>query len=106
MALGPLLDAFFTEEWQRFTDGIAKLAPATREAALRATRQRALLPGEPATVSLPGWDDVIKLGPRYAPTSAERSEWYAAQRQGRAPALSADAVAAMRYGAAMRERIR
>jgi len=106
MALGQLLDSFFTEEWDRFRKGLAQLDPAQRELAMKARYQKALLPGESATISLPGWDDVIKLGPRYAPTAPERAEYYSALREQRAPRLSADAVASMAYSASVRERIR
>jgi hypothetical protein len=106
VALGKLLDSFFTEEWIRFTRGIAKLDPEQQRLAMLTLGQQGLLPGETATINIPGWDEVIKLGPRYQATSEERGEYYAALRENRAPALSVDAKASMDYSAALRERIR
>jgi len=106
MALGALLDAFFTDEWVRFTRGLAKLDPEQQRLAMLMQGQTGLLPGEPATVSIPGWDEIIKLGPRYQPTSAERTEYYSALQQKRTPQISTDALASMQYSTAVRERIR
>jgi hypothetical protein len=106
MPLGQLLDSFFTEEWTRFTRGIAKLDPEQQRLAMLTTGQKSLMPGETATINIPGWDEIIKLGPRYQPNDAERSEYYAAAREKRASNLSADAKASMDYSAALRERIR
>jgi len=106
MPLGQLLDGFFTDEWVRFTRGIAKLDPEQQRLAMLTLGQKSLMPGETATINIPGWDEVIKLGPRYQPTTAERSEYYAARRERRAPALSYDAKSSMDYSMALRERIR
>jgi hypothetical protein len=106
MPLGELLDGFFTEEWIRFTRGIAKLDPEQQRLAMLQRGQKSLMPGETATVSIPGWDEIIKLGPKYQATDAERSEYYAARAAKRAPNISAEAKGAMDYSVALRERIR
>jgi hypothetical protein len=106
MALGEMLDTFFTDEWVRFTRGLAKLDPEQQRLAMLQMGQKIRQPGETATVSIPGWDEVIKLGPRYQPTTAERKTYYDSLRSGTAPAISSEAKAAMDYSMAARERIR
>jgi len=83
----------FEQEWARFWQGWEGLTPEeqTKEAARRArARSRT---GLPNTVSLPGWDDVIHLTPRPEVTAAARTEFYAAQRERRAPNLPSETVA-------------
>jgi hypothetical protein len=106
VALGHLLDSFFTDEWQRFTSGVAKLNPEQQRLALAQNHQKSLLPGETATVSIPGWDEIVHIGPRYQPTTAERAEYYQARRENRTPGISQDALTSLQYGSAVRERIR
>jgi hypothetical protein len=104
--LGELLDTFFTDEWVRFSRGLAKLDPEQQRLAMLAQGRRTLQPGETATVTIPGWDQIIKLGPRYQPNVTERKAYYDALRGGYAPDISREARAAMDYSMAAREAMR
>jgi hypothetical protein len=106
MALGEMLDTFFTDEWVRFTRGLAKLDPEQQRLAMLQMGAKSRQPGESATVNIPGWDEVIKLGPRYQPTTAERKQYYDGLRTGNFGNLSGEAKGAMDYSMAARERIR
>ena len=106
MALGALLDAFFTEEWARFNSGLSQLNPEQQRLAMQQRKQSNRLQGDPYTVNIPGWDDVIKLGPRYQATDAERAAYYGARRTGAKPNISGEAFAALEAGRAQRDRIR
>lgn len=93
MAVKDDVAGLFEQEWARFWQGWEGLTPEqqTEEAARRArARSRT---GLPNTVSLPGWDDVIHLTPRPEVTAAARTEFYAAQRERRAPNLPSETVA-------------
>lgn len=83
------LGGFFNEEWERFVEGVKLLHPDAAEAELRKRKSLALVEGAPRTISIPGWDDFIKTGPRYQPTEAERTEYWTARSEKRAPQLSA-----------------
>lgn len=106
VALGQLLDGFFLDEWNRFLAGVSELNPDQQRLAMAQRHEKALLPGETSTVSIPGWDEIIHLGPRYVPTQAERDAFYQASRTGTVPAISQDALTSLQYGQAVRERIR
>jgi hypothetical protein len=53
------------------------------------------------TINIPGWDSIIKLGPRVATTGPDWSEYYKAQREGRAPNLPGNVIAEIDRLAAM-----
>jgi hypothetical protein len=82
------LPVFFGQEWDRFRAGVVGLDPVQQ----RLTRQQAIgydvAPDHPGTITLPGWDSIIKTGPRVETTREDWAAYYAAQRAGTAPALS------------------
>jgi len=82
------LGGFFTEEWERFVKGVRLLHPDIAEAELKKQKSVALVPGAPRTINIPGWDDVFHVTPRYQPTEAERSEYWTARADRRAPELA------------------
>lgn len=100
------LSAFLTDEWARFTKGIKQLDPDTWRALEQARGVQATNPNGTKQINVPGWDDIIHVAPRYEPTAAERSEYYAARRERRAPSLSPQALAAIDANRAQVERIR
>lgn len=57
---------------------------------------------ERQTINIPGWDSIIKLGPRVPTTGPQWSEYYRAQREGRAANLPGDVIAEIDRLAAMR----
>ena len=84
------IGGFFADEWARFFQGLANLSPEAQQAELAKRAAARARSGQPNTVSLPGWDDVIHLAPRVEPTTAQRTEYYAARRENRAPNIPAD----------------
>lgn len=106
MPLDGGVSAMFTNEYYRFWQGVRDLDPDTRAAWAVAQGRKGLKPGETPTITLPGWDDVIQLGPRYQITRAETAEFYAALRAGRAPNISKDAERAILSRAAYFESVR
>lgn len=100
------VSSLLTDEWRRFTKGIAQLdADAWRQYEAAAGRT-GLRPGESRTVNIPGWDDIVHVAPRYQPTPAERDEYYAARREHRAPNISPEARASIDRSVSIRDRIR
>lgn len=106
MPLDGGVSALFTAEYQRFWQGIRNLDPETREAWDIAFNRRGLQPGETPSLTIPGWDDVIQLGPRLPTTQAERKEFWDALREKREPNLPADVTAALVKRAAFSEAMR
>jgi len=95
MGVADSVAGLFEQEWARFWAGWDALSPEeqAKEAARRAAlRSKA---GLPNTVSLPGWDDVIHLTPRPVPTAADRTEYFAALREHRDPAIAPEMVEAI-----------
>ena len=91
MPLGDQLDAFFTHEWERFKKGTNQLTNPDYDRERAITNRDAKRPDEGYTINIPGWDDVVRLGPRYRPTTDEIKEYYDAQRRGRTPNISQEA---------------
>src|SRR5262245_40816202 len=83
----------FGSEWARFQQGFRELDPDYLTATRTLSGTLGPRPGQPGYISIPGWDDVIKLGPAYEPTPAERQEYRTALRQGRPPNLPPAVVA-------------
>jgi hypothetical protein len=90
----PLYDQRFPivgDEWERFKRGAGQIGDA---AGGREPDKRGPRPGPTDTgnrITVPGWDDVIRLGPRTRPTTPELDEYYAAKRAGRQPNISPEA---------------
>jgi hypothetical protein len=93
MAVKDDVAGLFEQEWARFWEGWAALSPAEQEAEAARRARAASKAGLQNTVSLPGWDDVIHLTPRPTIDTAARTEYFAAQRERRAPNLPAETVA-------------
>ena len=81
--------AFFTSEWERFISGLRGLDPSVLEAIRFIEGRRGRNPNEPQTITIPGWDQIIHLGPRLEVTDQQWLEFFRAQREGRAPNLPA-----------------
>jgi hypothetical protein len=77
------LSGFFGDEWDRFIKGIKGLDPRYADELSRTVGRRGPKPGEPNTITIPGWDSVIKIGPRPETSPAQWREYYRAQREGR-----------------------
>jgi hypothetical protein len=92
MSLLQTVGGLFTEEYERFVDGVRLLHPDVAEQELRRRHSLTLVPGAPRTVSVPGWDDVIHLTPRMPITDGWRTEYWSARRDRRAPNLAPDVV--------------
>ncbi len=86
---------FFEQEWARFWTAWDKLTPAQQLEEERKRAKARARSGQQNTVSLPGWDQVVHIVPRYEPTKAERDEYWRALRERRAPNLSPEAVDAI-----------
>lgn len=97
------LPAFFSSEWDRFRSGLAGLDPRVLEAVRFIEGQRGRNPNEPTTITIPGWDQIIKLGPRLNVTGEQWSEFYKAQRAGRAPNLPADVLSEIAWKQLVKE---
>lgn len=100
------VSAMLTDEWERFKKGVRQLQPDQWRRLMEAQGRQTSRPGETKTVNIPGWDDVIQTGPRYAPTPEERDEYYRARRERRAPNISDQARESIERGREIRERIR
>jgi hypothetical protein len=104
-SLADAVSGLFTQEWQRFADGVARLDPDSY-ASVRDAIERQRLPAEYRNiVSIPGWDDVIQLAPRAPITREEWQESRAARREGREPRLPPERVEELRRREDLRRRI-
>jgi hypothetical protein len=106
VSLVPDIPGLFADEWERFLEGVRRLDPDRYKELMDAQGRQGLRPGENRTISIPGWDDVFKIGPRYRPTPLERDEYYNARRQRRPPQISEQARGAIEYSYRQRERMR
>ena len=77
MTLSATSAGFFTDEWTRFRDGVRQLNPDQWRLYQEAIGRKQRAVGEARTITVPGWEDIIKLGPRYETTRAERDAFYA-----------------------------
>jgi hypothetical protein len=93
MAVRDDVAGLFEQEWARFWQGWESLSAAEQEAEVARRARARSKAGLPNTVSLPGWDDVIHLTPRPTIGAAERTEFYAAQRERRPAELPAETIA-------------
>ena len=83
--LASTVSGFFTDEWERLREGTRMLSPDRYRLNQETLGRQVRRPGETRTINVPGWDDIIRLGPRYTPTPEERNAFYAEQRgRGRA----------------------
>ena len=87
------LDVFFGEEWDRFTHGIQDLDPDRPRLTPAQEQYWRNHPNAPGTVNIPGWDDVIHLGPRPEVSPEQWKTYHQAIRAGQQPDLPADVVA-------------
>jgi len=87
MANSQPITGFFSSEWQRFNEGLQGLDPRVLEAVRFLDGVRGRSPDEPTTITIPGWNQVIKLGPRLEVAPEQWAEFYKAQRQKRPPNL-------------------
>lgn len=78
-----LLSGFATEEWARFREGVERLNPNDARNVRDEAARRMLAAEYRNIVSIPGWQDIVQLGPRYRPTRDEWRQYYADQRAGR-----------------------
>ncbi len=92
MPLTDTLGSFATEEYRRFLDGVRLLHPDAAADEMVRRAHRAMVEGRPRTINIPGWDDVVTLRPRYQPTAADRTEYWAARQARRAPNLPAEVL--------------
>lgn len=106
MPLDPGVSALLTNEYARFWQGVRDLNPDTRADWQARFNQKQLQPGETPTITLPAWSDVIQLGARQQITREQTAEWYAAQRQDRAPNLDAATVTAIQERSAYLDAMR
>jgi len=83
MPLDIPLAGFFGDEWQRFLDGIKGLDPRYADRLAGVTGRPGRQPGEAGTITIPGWDSVIRVGPRPQASPQEWAEYYRALREGR-----------------------
>jgi hypothetical protein len=89
------LPVFFGEEWERLKEGIAGLDPITSHAEALLTGQRMADPAAPKTITIPGWDQVVKLGPRIPIPPGSMGEYYKAKKENRYPNLDPAVLAAV-----------
>jgi hypothetical protein len=97
---------FFTEEWERFRQGTRMLDPDAFRLEQQALGRQQRRPGETRTINVPGWEDIVKLGPRYEATRAERDAFSVERRTGQRASLSAEARHALTEQRAVMERMR
>jgi hypothetical protein len=82
-----------TSEYNRFTSAVSHLSdPVARAAAQAAVRKNPERP-ESRYINVPGWNDVIQIGPRDRVTPEERALHYRALREGRPSPLPAERLA-------------
>lgn len=106
MSLSATMAGFFTDEWERFRQGTRMLSPDRFRLEQETLGRQQRKPGEARTVNVPGWEDVIKLGPRYTPTADERARFAAERRTGARATISDEARHALVERRALIERIR
>lgn len=105
MARPTSVAGFFEQEWARFWEGYDNLSPDAQLAeSLKRAKARAKT-GQQNTVSIPGWEDVVHLTPRYEPTTQDRAEYWAARRERRPANLTAEARDAIEARIAIAQRI-
>src|SRR3989441_8884712 len=92
MPFGETLSGFFYNEYQRFMKGLDNLTLAEREGLFKSSRRQLRDASKPRLVEIPGWDDVVHLGPRLPVTDEQRTEYWKAFQDKRAPNLGLDVV--------------
>jgi len=103
MPLQASVGTFLASEVDRFTTGVGGLDPSRQVLHPPGSPGSAFLAGGPAKVTIPGWDDVVKLGPQVRAGSSDWSEYFKAQREDRAPNLDASIVSAIEKRLAARD---
>lgn len=73
---------FFGEEWNRFTGGVAGLDPIVPGGGYPATAAGVPVPYVDRTITVPGWDQVIKLGPAPVLLPEHWANYFASERTG------------------------
>lgn len=106
MPLTETVSSFIVAEYDRFMAGLQGLTPEGRANALRKVRQELEDAPGGATISIPGWDDVVHVAPRYPLAPEERRAIAVARRQGVEPAVPPRAVAEYDRRQGVRARIR
>jgi hypothetical protein len=106
MSLGGQVLDMFGKEFDRFEEGMRQLSPDQWRAYQEASGRTGLKAGETKQINIPGWDDVVRLSPKYKPTAQENQEYYAARRERRPANLDPSVVAAMDRNAQRRDAIR
>lgn len=89
MPLQTPIVSLFSEEWARFTDGLAKLDPNSVEAYEERLKQAKRNPEGIVAINVPGWDDTFHFGARLRPDQYAVQEFWAAKREKRVPNLAA-----------------
>jgi len=104
--LSSTISGFFTDEWERFREGTRMLDVDRYRLYQESLGRPQRRPGETRTITIPAWDDVIRLGHRYTPTREERDAYYSEQRgRGRAD-ISEEARRAIQDRQALMNRMR
>jgi len=98
--------ALTRQEWERFWRGVRGLDPEQERLRRVAAGGAGRGPEEPATITIPGWDDVIKISPRERPTGAQLDEYYRARRVGARPDLPDAVTGEIDRRRAQKERMR
>jgi hypothetical protein len=96
--------AFFSDEWQRFVQGVQRLNPRDYRNIRDYWARQQLPPGYQNIISPVGWEDVVRWPHGPALTGADFREVLKAAREGRLPNLPDDVIAAV--GAAIEQRNR
>lgn len=86
------LTGFFSDEWARFTGGLSNLAPGVQNAGALIELRPELYLGGTHLITIPGWDQVVHLGPRPEVPPGAWKEFYAAQREHRPANLSQETL--------------
>jgi len=94
---------FFGDEWERFKSGLGGLDPRAGSDADILAGRGGLRPGERATITIPGWSQVIKVGPRTQIPAGAMAEFYRAQREKRPPNLPEDVALEIAFRQAVKE---
>lgn len=97
------LPVFFSEEWNRFTEGLIGLDPRAPGGRPIGAERIPLGPDERPTISIPGWNQIVKLGPAPVLVTADWAEHFKAEREGRAPKLPPEVAGRIGQLIAMRE---
>jgi hypothetical protein len=90
------IPAFFGDEWERFLKGFRGLDP-------RIINEGGPLPGAPRTITVPGWDSIIKTGPRPVTTSEDWGKYFKAERTGQPSGLDPAITAEINRKRALRD---